>query len=128
VDPGVVGARRLARASASAWRSARDRSLTASHEIAAAAASLRDPAALEAALAAPSPDPAGEAFYVRAVIHGHQIIGRLPLGLALRDRAVRLLVARAMGALAPAVRRPLTILEAMLRGHGMEIYAREVRS
>lgn len=112
--------------SASAWRSERDRSLTASREIAAAAASLLDPDALALALAAPSPDPAAEAFYLRAVIHGHQIIGRLPLALALRDRAVRLLVARAMGALFPDVRRPLTILEAMLRGHGIEIYAREV--
>jgi lysine-N-methylase len=114
--------------SASAWRSARDRSLTASLEIAAAAASLRDPAALAAALAAPSPAPVAEAFYLRAVIHGHQIVGRLPLALALRDRAVRLLVARAMSALAPAQRHPLTILEAMMRGHGVEIYAREVRS
>jgi lysine-N-methylase len=114
--------------SASAWRSARDRSLVASREIAAAAASLLDPAALALALAAPAPDPAAEAFYLRAVIHGHQIVGRLPLAAALRDRAVRLLVARAMGALAPSTRRPLTILEAMMRGHGIEIYAREVRT
>ncbi len=115
-------------ASASTWRSARDRSLTASREIAAAAASLRDPVALATAIATASPDPAGEAFYLRAVIHGHQLVGRLPLATALRDRAVRLLVARAMGALAPALRRPLTVLEAMLRGHGIEVYAREVRS
>jgi lysine-N-methylase len=115
-------------ASASAWRSPRDRSLTASREIAAAAASLVDPAALAPALAAPAADADAEAFYLRAVIHGHQIIGRLPLAFALRDRAVRLVVARAYAALFPDVRRPLTILEAMLRGHGMEIYAREVRT
>ena len=112
--------------SATAWRSERDRSLTASRAIAAAATSLLDPGALAAALAAPPLDPAGEAFYLRAVLHGHQLAGRLPLEGALRDRAVRLLVARAMGALAPDARRPLTILEAMMRGHGIEIYAREV--
>ncbi|MEP7121352.1 MAG: YkgJ family cysteine cluster protein [Byssovorax sp.] len=113
--------------SASAWRGARDRSLVASRAIAAAASSLVDRAALSAALAAPAPDPVAEAFYLRAVIHGHQIVGRLPLAAALRDRAVRLLVARAMGALSPSTRRPLTVLEAMMRGHGVEIYAREVR-
>ncbi len=112
--------------SASAWRSERDRSLTASREIAAAATALVDPGALTQALAARAPDPAAEAFYLRAVIHGHQMIGRLPLSLALRDRAVRLLVARSIGSLFPDTRRPLTILEAMLRGHGIEIYAREV--
>lgn len=37
------------------------------------------------------------------------------------------LVARAMGALSPDARRPLTILEAMMRGHGIEVYAREVQ-
>lgn len=114
--------------SASAWRSARDRSLVASRAIAGAAASLLDPAALALALAAPALEPIAEAFYLRAVIHGHQIVGRLPLAAALRDRAVRLLVARAMGALDPSARRPLTILEAMMRGHGIEIYAREVRT
>ena len=114
--------------SASAWRSARDRSLTASREIAAAAAQLRDPAALALALATPSSEPAAEAFYLRAVIHGHQITGRLPLALSLRDRAVRLLVARAMAVASPEARRPLAILEAMMRGHGMEIYACEVRT
>lgn len=113
--------------SASAWRSERDRSLVASRAIAAAAASLLDPVALASALTAPPLDPAGEAFYLRAVLHGHQLAGRLPLTDALRDRAVRLLVARAMGALSPETRRPLTILEAMMRGHGIEAYAREVQ-
>jgi lysine-N-methylase len=114
--------------SASAWRSPRDRSLVASRAIAAAAASLLDPAALAVGLAAPALEPAAEAFYLRAVVHGHQIVGRLPLATALRDRAVRLLVARAMGTISPSTRRPLTVLEAMMRGHGVEIYAREVRT
>ena len=123
---GVVGARRLARAQrlGLAERAAIGRS--ASRAIAAAAASLLDPAALAAALAAPSPDPAGEAFYLRAVIHGHQLVGRLPL----EPRAPRSRGAPPRGPgdgrALPSARRPLTILEAMMRGHGIEVYAREV--
>jgi lysine-N-methylase len=112
--------------SAASWRSAADRSLLLSRAIAAASASIRDPGSLAAALAAAPADPAAEAFYLRAAIHGHHLAGKVPLALALRDRALRVLVARAMGAMDPAMVHPLAAVEAIFRGHGVEVYALEV--
>jgi lysine-N-methylase len=120
--------------SASSWRSARDRSLLASRWIEAAARSLLDRRALQASLDAPPPDPAAEAFTRRAFFHGHQGLGQLPLAEALVDRAVRFVVARALGSVVArecpsdaAARHPLALLEAMLRGHGLSAYAHELR-
>ena len=80
-----------------------------------------------------SPRRLAEAFYVCAVLHGHELVRRsLPLSLALHDRAVRLLVARALPAVLaaapeeapdPAAAHPLALVEAMLRGHGLDAYA-----
>ena len=59
----------------------------------------------------------------------------MPLSLALHERAVRLIVARSMRilfatlppeALDPACAHPLALLEAMLRGHGLDAYAHDV--
>ncbi len=119
----------------SAWRSERDLVLRAAGWIAAATAALLDPAALAALLAAPVAAPRAEAFYLRALVHGHLLAGALPLSLALHDRAVRILVARALplafaaapaDTLDPACAHPLALLEAMLRGHGLDAYAHDV--
>jgi lysine-N-methylase len=117
-------------ASAGAWRSARDRSRQASSWIAAAAEDLCDPAACAAALEAPLRFRRDEVFFARAMIHGHLLAGELPLAAALRDRAVRLILGRALpGALPPdepARAHPLALVEAMMRGHGLGAYAAEV--
>ncbi len=127
-----------------AWRSERDLARRAARWIEGAAAILLDPGACEAAIrGGAEEDRALEAFFVRALVHGHQLVVSggegLPLAHALRDRAVRLLVARALpaaiarasseepGAVSdPAERYPLALVEAMLRGHGLESYRRDV--
>jgi lysine-N-methylase len=139
-----------------AWRSARDLAGRAARWIEAAASLLLEPGACDAALhqtssAADDDRLASEAFYVRAILHGHQLVAVAPppdadgspswsadppLAVALRDRAVRLLIARAMPEAVvrleahdppvpsdPAAARPLALVEAMLRGHGLEGYA-----
>jgi len=114
--------------SAAAWRSERDRARFTSAWIAEAAASLEDPRALAAALATPV-DPAGEAFALRALFHGHFLTGETPLALRLCDHAVRLLVARALppvlaraGAPARDLDHPLALVNAIMRGHGLRAY------
>ena len=75
-----------------------------------------------------------EAFYARATLHGHHLaVEEAPLATALRDRAVRLLLGRALGAVLaraapddPAHDYPLTLVEALMRAHGLNVYAREV--
>ena len=127
-----------------AWRSERDLARRAVRWIEGAAAILLDPGACEAAIrGCAEEDRALEAFYARALVHGHQLVVSggegLPLAHALRDRAVRLLVARALPAAIarasseepgvapdPAERYPLALVEAMLRGHGLESYRRDI--
>jgi lysine-N-methylase len=79
--------------------------------------------------------PREELFYVHAIMHGHQLARPLPLSRALHERAVRVLVARALGLvfeelprdeLDPACAHPLALVEALLRGHGLDAYAHEV--
>ena len=98
--------------------------------------------ACEAALAderapawAPPDDPARESFYVRASIFGHALVlDDVPLASALRDRAARLVLARAMGGVLagsaepvdPAMREPIAVVEAMLRGHGLAAYVHDL--
>lgn len=74
-----------------------------------------------------------EAFYLHALLHGHRVLDGLPVAAALRDRAVRIAVARALpeamagtGGMAaddPALTHPLALCEAMVRGHGLHGYA-----
>jgi lysine-N-methylase len=140
-----------------AWRSERDLARRAARWIEKAAEILLEPGACETALGASEAGPSGggsgpdelasrqvsEGLYVRALIHGHQLVagsGEGPsLAVALRDRAVRVLLARAMPEAiarvaseepgAPpdsAERYPLALLEAMLRGHGLEAYRFDV--
>jgi lysine-N-methylase len=103
--------------------------------IAATTARLYDDAgALTAALGAHERHAARESFYVRAQLHGYQLTGD-PLAVALRDRAVRILVARALEAWvateAPgedAFREPLALVEAMVRAHGLSLYVDDLRA
>jgi lysine-N-methylase len=123
------------RDSADRWRSERDRVRVASHLLADAAGSLGDPATLTSALepAAVQPSAAAETFYITACIHGHALVGELPLAHALRDRAVRILLARVVPAAAartgsrdPGRDHPLPLVEAMMRAQGVKEYARGV--
>ncbi len=118
-----------------AWRSERDLVRQAIGWVAAAAAALLDADTLAALLAAPIAQPRAEDLYLRALLHGHHLVGALPLSLALHDRAVRLLVARALPAvfaalraeeLDPACAHPVALVEAMLRGHGLDAYAHDL--
>ena len=112
------------------WRSDRDLARLATSWIAEAAEGLLSSNPL------PSPTAtvaASETFYLRAALHGYKLFGDLPLTVALRDRAVRLLVARALpdvfarvGAADPACAHPLALVEAMLRGHGLDGYAHDL--
>lgn len=135
----------------SAWRSDRDLARRAARWLEQSAALLLDSDACEAALrgdgfarsdggsAPPSREDRriSEALYVRALLHGHHLVepSGPPLALALRDRAVRLLLARVMPEAIeriafedrdPAERHPLALVEAMLRGHGLESYRRDI--
>ncbi len=110
------------------WRSDRDLARLCSSWIAEAAEALLSSKAIP-----PPAAPASEAFYLRAALHGYKLFTDLPLTIALRDRAVRLLVARALpdvfartGATDPACAHPLALVEAMLRGHGLDAYAHEL--
>ncbi|WP_437681524.1 YkgJ family cysteine cluster protein [Sorangium sp. So ce131] len=118
-----------------AWRSERDLALSAAQWIAMATAALGDVELLGALLSAPAQRPERERFYLRAALHGHRLVGAVPLSLALRDRAVRLVVARALpaifaavGASDPACAEPIALVEAMLRAYGLDAYAGEVEA
>jgi lysine-N-methylase len=72
-----------------------------------------------------------ERFYVAALLHGHRLAHGRPLPVALRDRAFRIVAARALGILQPerrdpAFAHPLAIVEATLRGHGLDLYVEDV--
>ena len=108
--------------SADRWRSERDRVRMASRRLASAAASLKERAPLAAALAGESAPRPLEAFYLTAALHGHALLGEIPLAHALRDRAIRLLLARAI----PDFEHPLPLVEAMMRAQGVKEYARDV--
>ncbi|MEZ4294389.1 MAG: YkgJ family cysteine cluster protein [Polyangiaceae bacterium] len=133
------------RDSADRWRSARDRVRVGSQRLAEAAAHLREPGALDRLLAANSSEAAKhgvdaglERFYVTASLHGHALIGDVPLAHALRDRAVRILLARALGERAAGAggaetervsrdrEEALPLVEAMMRAQGVKEYARLV--
>ena len=129
----ALAARASARvAGAEAWRSVKDCARVTSYWLAEATESLRDAAGLRAAMEGPRP-VASESFYFRATLHGHHLADEVPLERALRDRAVRLVVARALGAVIarhapgdPSAAHPLALVEGMMRAHGLKAYAREI--
>lgn len=97
------------------WRSPKDEARRTLAALCAAATTLAARDALAERSTSSASDPA-EAFYLRTNIHGHQLVGSLPLATMLRDRAVRLIVSREMG---PADSRPLCRVEAVMRGYSM---------
>jgi lysine-N-methylase len=120
------------RESAEKWRSEHDRVRVASRLLAEAAASLRDPGVLARAVEGSAARDV-EALYVTAILHGHALLGELPLSLALRDRAARILLARAVpdaaartGCDDPGAAHPLPLVEAMMRAQGLKEYARKM--
>jgi lysine-N-methylase len=116
------------------WRSPHDRVRRMAGWIDAAARALDDGAAAAPALAlddgaAGAPALAlahDEAFYLRAVLFGHHLAGAHPLASALRDRALRCLLARQVrvppGEPESAQQHPLAAVEALMRGQGMDGY------
>ncbi|APR81843.1 Hypothetical protein A7982_07192 [Minicystis rosea] len=129
-------ARRAARRARedAAWRGERDLVLRAARWIHAAAEALTDEETATSILAAGVASPRSEQFYVEALLHGHRLVGARPLATALRDRAVRIVVARALGhvmaalpedEIDPACAHPLALLEATLRGHGLDGYVED---
>jgi lysine-N-methylase len=113
------------------WRSHDDLARQATSWIAEAARALLEPGAISRFWGGTPAHPAAEAFFLRASIHGHHLWGDLPLAVALRDRAARLLVARALPHVIraevrdPAIEHPLALVEAILRGHGLASYAHD---
>ena len=117
-----------------AWRSEKDFARQALTWLARASSSLTESGYFAGARVPPA-DPSREAFYVRASVWGHALVlEEVPLATALRDRATRLVLARALArALAatpettdPALREPIAVVEAMLRGHGLAAYVHDV--
>ena len=117
------------------WRSERDLVLRAARWIATAAGALADRETAAALLAQPPAAPRSEQFYLAALLHGHRLAGGRPLAIELHDRAVRIVVARALGHVLaglraeerdPAAAHPLALVEAMLRGHGLDGYVEDV--
>src|SRR5260221_7535522 len=95
--------------------------------MAASAEILSDAEILAAVIAGAGARPDDEAFYLRAVFFGHQLVGA-PLADGLESRAAAIWIARALplatgvlfpGDNAPAFERPLAIVEALLRAHGL---------
>ncbi len=101
--------------SAEQWRAPRDRMRAGRRIVAEAARRLADAASL------PAPtSPADEAFHLRASLFGHLVAELSPIVDALRDRAVRLLVARVVD----VEPHPLALVETMFRAHGLEALSR----
>jgi lysine-N-methylase len=120
----ALSARAAAAAEAQeSWRSASDLSRRVARWIADALAQAR----LSELLAGP-PDAASERFYLRALAHGHRLsVEGRTLSHGLRDRATRLLAARAMarvpGLEDTSAPYPLALLEAAMRNLGIAGYA-----
>jgi lysine-N-methylase len=110
--------------------SSRDRTYQLAVWLARGARALLESTAVEEALAGPGPRLEHERFYFRATIHGHHLAtAGLTLERALRDRVLRLVLARQLSRLVPeecaghpAVPFPLVAVEAMMRGQGLESY------
>jgi len=131
----ALGAKAAQRAKAqSVWRSPRDLCRRAVAIVAASATILGDSDVLAAVATGAGAAPADEAFYLRATLFGHQMVG-YPIATALRDRAVAMWIARVFplaadtlhpGETEPAFAHPLALVEALLRGHGLRRYTEEV--
>ena len=86
--------------------------------------------------AGPGVHAAAERFYVRDLLFGHYAVSKQatrPMSLLLFDRAARALVARGLAVVAkmaeledPAFRTPLALVEATMRGYGLNAYQRDL--
>jgi lysine-N-methylase len=113
------------------WRSERDRARRLAEWLDDAAQLLLEPAIQRDRLAGPDMLVEQERFFVRACLHGYQLgIGQRSVVQGLRDRAIRLLLARQLantdpGVAAddPSVAYPITAVEVAMRGQGLASYA-----
>jgi lysine-N-methylase len=125
--------------STAAWRSQADRSRRLSDWLQVASHALLDTAQVTARLSDPLEQRQSERFYLRASLFAYELISPKaptsapPLATALRDRAVRMLLARQMRkhidppwAHDPSAEHPITAVEAMMRGHGLASYVFDV--
>ncbi|MFO0588977.1 MAG: YkgJ family cysteine cluster protein [Polyangiaceae bacterium] len=115
------------RDAADRWRAHDDRVRGLSASLAEAAAALGDEACLSRAVEGEGAARPLESFYLTATVHGHGLIGDVPLATALCDRAVRVLLGRALSTRSePSDGAALTRVEAMMRAQGLKEYARGV--
>ncbi len=109
------------------WRSPRDRSRLRTDWLCNVAASLLDSDIANATIATQDPiDARDESFALRAALWGYRVFER-DLVTALRDRAVRYLLARRARLIEPdadepASDHPIAAVEAMMRAHGLQSY------
>lgn len=115
------------------WRARRDPSRILVAAIGEATRAIALEAPLGRALATPASAPDVEQFYACAAIHGHHLLADVPLCYSLRDRAIRIFVARSLathipeGALPRAVYQyPLAALEVAMRTRGLNVYVQHV--
>lgn len=112
------------------WRSVGDRARRLSAWLDIAAQALLDPKVAAARLEGAARHGLSEAFHLRALLWGHQLVSpKLTLVQSLRDRAVRVLLARQCAEAVPddcaddpSAGFPLTAVEAMMRGQGLDAY------
>jgi lysine-N-methylase len=111
------------------WRSTNDATLRGLRWIATTSLAVLHDDLLEALLVSPPVDARVETLWVRANLWGYHDVADLGVVSMLRDRAVRLWLARAMPELAPSdvadpmFEQPLAVIDVIMRGHGLSHYA-----
>ncbi|NUO54464.1 MAG: YkgJ family cysteine cluster protein [Polyangiaceae bacterium] len=125
---------RIDRFSAETWRSLKDLPRQLAGALETACDLVRD--LPDELLQGPGTYRNAEAFYVRALLFGHQLVhpkGRLSMASMAYDRAFRVILARALGVVAtlaemqdPAFSQPLALVEAAMRAYGLGGYARDL--
>ncbi len=125
--------------SSSAWRSAKDRSRRLGHWLREASQALLVPNRVDELLAEAAGNRTTDRFYLRSTIFSYELVApKTPrpastLVTALRDRSIRMLLAREMRSTIPddcqhdpSVKHPITAVEAMMRGQGLVSYAADL--
>ena len=114
------------------WRSERDLVRRISTAVATVTLLLRDPDALQEALALPVELGGQEARYWQTGLHGYRWAGRGALTTALRDEAIRVWISRSLPMVLPPdepdFRAPLALVEALVRAHGVGRYVDDLRT
>ena len=134
----AVAARARGRVRSAAWRSERDVSRAASAWMRDAAERLLEPMGRRLAQDDASFAADEQLAISLHTVHGHRLVEGVTVERALRDRAVRVLLGRAMAPVLDAARdepawpgeatqrHPLALVDAMLRGHALRAYASAV--